>query len=59
MALSYGGPGGDPTPGFGSGLSIRLRSIRANQFVHASAIMVLTPDGQLSRYFYGVEYPAS
>jgi protein SCO1 len=30
---------------------------KANQFVHASAIMVLTPDGKLSRYFYGVEYP--
>ena len=30
---------------------------KANQFVHASAIMVLTPDGRLSRYFYGVEFP--
>lgn len=29
-----------------------------NQFVHASAIMVLTPEGKLSRYFYGVEYSA-
>ena len=28
------------------------------QFVHASAIMVLTPGGKLSRYFYGVEYPS-
>lgn len=27
-----------------------------NQFAHASGIMVLTPDGKLSRYFYGVEY---
>ena len=27
-----------------------------NQFVHASGIMVLTPQGKLSRYFYGVEY---
>jgi protein SCO1/2 len=27
------------------------------QFAHASAIMVLTPQGKLSRYFYGVEYP--
>jgi protein SCO1/2 len=26
------------------------------QFAHASAIMVLTPEGRLSRYFYGVEY---
>lgn len=29
----------------------------AKQFIHASAIMVLTPEGRLSRYFYGVEYP--
>jgi protein SCO1/2 len=28
----------------------------SHQFAHASGIMVLTPDGRLSRYFYGVEY---
>ena len=28
------------------------------QFAHASAIMVTTPHGKLSRYYYGVEYPA-
>ena len=27
-----------------------------DQFVHASGIMVLTPQGKLARYFYGVEY---
>ncbi|MFB3827093.1 MAG: SCO family protein [Bryobacteraceae bacterium] len=26
------------------------------QFVHASAIYALTPEGRLSRYFYGVDY---
>jgi protein SCO1/2 len=26
------------------------------QFAHASAIMVTTPQGKLSRYFYGIEY---
>ena len=26
------------------------------QFAHASAIMILTPQGRLSRYFYGVDY---
>jgi protein SCO1 len=26
------------------------------QFAHAAGIMVLTPQGQLARYFYGVEY---
>jgi protein SCO1/2 len=28
----------------------------SGQFAHASAIFVLTPEGRLSRYFYGVEY---
>ena len=28
------------------------------QFAHASAIMVTTPQGKLSRYFYGIDYPA-
>jgi protein SCO1/2 len=28
-----------------------------DQFAHASGIMVLTPEGRVSRYFYGVEYP--
>jgi protein SCO1/2 len=28
----------------------------SGQFAHASAIMLLTPGGRLSRYFYGVEY---
>ena len=26
------------------------------QFAHASAIMILTPEGRVSRYFYGVEF---
>jgi protein SCO1/2 len=26
------------------------------QYAHASGIMVLTPDGKISRYFYGIEY---
>jgi protein SCO1/2 len=29
---------------------------KTGQFAHASAIMILTPEGRLSRYFYGVEY---
>ena len=29
---------------------------KTDQYAHASGIMVLTPDGRLSRYFYGVEY---
>src|SRR5271163_585571 len=27
------------------------------QFAHASAIMLLTPEGKISRYFYGIQYP--
>jgi protein SCO1 len=30
----------------------------SKQYAHASAIMLLTPDGRLSRYFYGVRYPS-
>jgi len=29
---------------------------RTEQFAHVSGILVVTPDGRLSRYFYGVEY---
>jgi protein SCO1/2 len=29
---------------------------KSNQFAHASAIMVITPEGKLSRYFYGIDY---
>jgi protein SCO1/2 len=27
-----------------------------DQFAHASGVMVVTPEGRLSRYFYGIEY---
>jgi protein SCO1/2 len=30
---------------------------RSDQFMHASGIMVLTPEGKLSRYYYGIDYP--
>ena len=29
---------------------------RTNQFAHASGIMVVTPEGRLAKYFYGIEY---
>jgi protein SCO1/2 len=29
----------------------------ARQYAHAAAILVLTPDGRIARYFYGVQYP--
>jgi protein SCO1 len=30
---------------------------RIQQYAHATAIMVLTPEGRISRYFYGVDFP--
>lgn len=30
---------------------------KANMFAHVSGIILLTPAGRISRYFYGVEYP--
>jgi len=29
----------------------------SRQYAHAAAIMVLTPQGHIARYFYGVQYP--
>lgn len=31
--------------------------VKNNLFAHASGILLLTPDGRISRYFYGVEFP--
>jgi protein SCO1 len=28
------------------------------QYIHATGIMVLTPRGRISRYFYGIQYPS-
>jgi protein SCO1/2 len=30
--------------------------VHTNQYAHASAIYVVTPDGRMSRYFYGIEF---
>lgn len=30
---------------------------KTRQFVHAAGVIVLTPEGQISRYFYGIDYP--
>ena len=30
----------------------------SKQFAHATGIMVLTPEGKISHYFYGIQYPA-
>jgi protein SCO1 len=31
---------------------------KTEQFSHATAIMVLTPQGKIARYFYGIRYPS-
>jgi protein SCO1/2 len=31
---------------------------KTDQYAHASAVMIVTPQGHLSKYFYGVEYSA-
>jgi protein SCO1/2 len=30
---------------------------QTDQYAHASGIMIATPDGRLSQYFYGIDYP--
>jgi protein SCO1/2 len=30
---------------------------KTRQFAHATAIMILTPEGRIAQYYYGVEYP--
>jgi protein SCO1 len=30
---------------------------KSKQFAHATAILVLTPEGKIAQYYYGVEYP--
>ncbi len=31
----------------------------SGQYAHATGIMVLTPQGRISRYFYGIDYPTT
>ena len=31
---------------------------QTKQYFHATGIMVITPDGRLARYFYGIQYPS-
>src|SRR5262249_30700208 len=30
---------------------------QSRQYAHGTAIMILTPQGKISQYYYGVEYP--
>ena len=30
---------------------------RSNQFAHGAAIVIVTPEGRIAQYYYGIEYP--
>ena len=41
-------------------VGIRYRyDTQINQFAHASGLTIITPSGKISRYFYGIEFPAA
>jgi protein SCO1/2 len=64
----YGRPGAEAGWHFLTGEPAAIRNLakavgfrysldeETGQYAHAAGIMVLTPDGRLSRYFYGVEF---
>jgi protein SCO1/2 len=64
----YGGPGFDEGWHFLTGDASSIKRLTdavgfryrfdsaSKQFVHAGGIQVATPDGKLSRYFYGIDY---
>lgn len=66
----YGRPGSEHGWHFLTGAEASSRSLAdvvgfhyaydalSNQYAHASAIIVLTPEGRTTQYFYGIEYPA-
>ncbi len=50
---------GDPASIAGLAQAVGFRytyDAEKNQYAHASGVMVLTPQGKLARYFYGIEY---
>lgn len=64
----YGRPGADKGWHFLVGREESIRAVtsaagfgfewdeKSDQFAHAAAIMIATPDGKLSRYLYGIDY---
>ena len=66
----YGRPGAQQGWHFLTGEESQIRQLadaagfryaydkQSGQFAHASVIIVLTPDGKISRYFYGIRYPS-
>jgi protein SCO1/2 len=68
---SYGRPGSEKGWHFLTGDEANIKKLAdavgfrytydpaTGQFAHAGGIMVVTPQGKLARYFYGVEYPTN
>jgi protein SCO1 len=66
----YGRPGGDEGWHFLVGDESQIKRVAASvgfqyaydpdthQYAHASGVIVLTPEGKVARYFYGVTYPS-
>jgi protein SCO1/2 len=66
---TYGRPGAGDGWHFLSGSEASIRALTSSvgfryvwdaeqkQFAHATGIVVLTPTGKISRYFFGIEYP--
>jgi protein SCO1/2 len=64
----YGRPGTEKGWHFLTGTQASIESVtkaagfgfqwdeKSNQFAHAGGIMVVTPEGKMSRYFYGIDY---
>lgn len=70
IVKQYGRPGAESGWHFLTGSEAASKSLAAsvgfryaydtntNQYVHPSCIIVLTPEGRVARYFYGIDYPA-
>jgi protein SCO1/2 len=68
-AESYGLPGAEKGWHFLTGEGPQIKRLadavgfryfyddKKGEYAHASGIMVLTPDGKVSRYFYGIDFP--
>ncbi|HVT44072.1 MAG TPA: SCO family protein [Thermoanaerobaculia bacterium] len=66
----YGRPGAESAWHFLTGDQRTIRELtnavgfhyewdeKSGQFAHGSGIVVLTPEGKIARYFYGIDYPA-
>src|SRR5262249_3711810 len=70
MLEKYGRPGAEEGWHFLTGDEDQIRPLadavgfkysynpRKEQYLHSAGLVVLTPDGTISRYFYGIEYPS-